>query len=81
MVKDLYDKVKEDAPDTIEVYFWMSLYTFVQWFYVQYGPTASGEDRIFRHGIQHGTQPPPNEKIEVLRLLHALITITGLYPK
>ena len=50
MVKDLYDKVKEDDPDTIEVYFWMSLYTFVQWFYKQYGPTASGEDRIFRHG-------------------------------
>jgi hypothetical protein len=80
-VKDRYDTAKEEQPHTIRVYFWMSLYAFVQWFYEQYRPTASGEDRIFRHGIQHGTQPPPNEKTEVLRLLHALNTITGLYPK
>jgi hypothetical protein len=80
-VKDRYDTAKEDQTRTIEVYFWMSLYTFVQWFYEQYGATTSGENRIFRHGIQHGTQPPPNEKIEVLRLLHALNTTTGLYPK
>jgi hypothetical protein len=72
MVRDRYEQAKEDDVHTIRVFFWMSLYAFVQWFYEQHRPTASGEGRIFRHGIQHGTQPPPNEKIEVLRLLHAL---------
>jgi hypothetical protein len=78
MVKHRYDKAKEEDSDTILVYFWMSLYAFVQWLYEQYGTTRSGEGRIFRHGIQHGTQPPPNEKVEVLRLLHALDTVTTL---
>jgi hypothetical protein len=80
-VKDRYESAKQDHRRTVRASFWMSLYSCVQWFYEQYGPTASGEDRIFRHGIQHGTQPPPNEKVEVLRLLHAQNTITGLYPK
>ena len=79
MVKGRYDKVKEDAPETVEAFFWMSLYAFTQWLYVQYGPSNLGEDRIFRNGIQHGTQPPPNERVEVLRLLHALDTVAALY--
>ena len=78
MVKDLYAKAKEDDPRSIRIFVWLSLSAFLQWFYEQYGQTNSGEDRIFRHGIQHGTQPPPNEKTEVLRLLHALDTIAGL---
>jgi hypothetical protein len=78
-VKSLYDKVKADAPRTIEVYFWMSLSSFVQWLYAQYGPAEVGIVRIFRHGIQHGTQAPPNEKSEVLRLFHALDAVSGLY--
>jgi hypothetical protein len=81
MVKDLCDRMKKDEPDTVEAQFWISLYTFVQWLYEQYGPTKSGEDRIFRHGIQHGTQPPPNEKVEALRLLHALDTVAALYKR
>jgi hypothetical protein len=81
MVKGRYDKAKENAPQTVEAFFWMSLYAFVQWFYVQYGPRNSAEDRIFRNGIQHGTQPPPNEKVEALRLLHALDTVAALYKR
>jgi hypothetical protein len=79
VVKGRYDKVQEDAPETVEAFFWMSLYSFIQWLYKQYGPRNSGEDRIFRNGIQHGTQPPPNERVEVLRLLHALDTVAALY--
>jgi hypothetical protein len=79
MVKGRYDKVKEDAPQTVEAFFWMSLYAFTQWLYMQYGPSNLGEDRIFRNGIQHGTQPPPNERVEVRRLLHALDTVAALY--
>jgi hypothetical protein len=79
MVKDRYDKAKEDNSRLFNVSIWMSLHAFVQWFYEQYGAAESGEGRMFRHGIQHGTQPPPNEKVEVLRLLHALNTIATLY--
>jgi hypothetical protein len=79
LVKDQYDKAREDDPDAIEVFIWLSVYAFIRWFYAQYGPTRLAENRMFRHGIQHGTQPPPNEKVEVLRLFHALDTITSLY--
>jgi hypothetical protein len=79
-VKDLYSKAKEDDPDSIEVFVWVSLYAFIQWFYEGYGPKNVGEDRLFRNGIQHGTQAPPNEKIEALRLFHALDTVGELYP-
>jgi hypothetical protein len=75
---DRYDKAKEDNSRIFNVSIWMSLHAFVQWFYEQYGAAESGEGRMFRHGIQHGTQPPPNEKVEVLRLLHALNTIATL---
>lgn len=79
MVKGLYYKAKEEDPKAIMVYVWMSLYAFVRWFYQQYRQANSGQDRIFRHGILHGTQPPPNEKIEALRLFHALDTVAALY--
>jgi hypothetical protein len=58
---------------------WMSVLTFVQWFYAQYGATSAGDSRVFRHGIQHGTQPPPNDQIESLRLFHALDTVSFLF--
>jgi hypothetical protein len=78
-VKSLYDKVKADGPRTITVYFWMSLSSFVQWLYAQYGPAEIGAGRIFRHGIQHGAQAPPNERCDVLRLFHALDAVSGLF--
>lgn len=80
MVKEQYDKAKLDDPDALEVFVWMSLYSFVQWLYEQYGPGNATDNRLFRHGIQHGTQPPPNERVEVLRLFHALDSIGELYP-
>lgn len=80
MADDRYDKEKKDDPERVNVYVGLSLCYFVQWFYESYGLSNYYEDRPFRHGIQHGTQPPPNEKIEVLRLFHALDAVATLYP-
>jgi len=78
-VGEQYDNVKQNAEDSIEVYLWMSLFAFVRWFYHHYGPGQANATRPFRHGIPHGTQVPPNERIEALRLFHALSTATTLY--
>jgi len=65
----------------LKISVWMSLLAFLQRFYEKYGPTASDDGRIFRHGLLHGTQPPPNEQTDVLRLFHAIDTVTGLMHK
>jgi len=70
-------RYENSDPNGFDAPFVMSLLSFVSWLYEQYNGNSSGE-RIVRNGIQHGTQPPPNEQIEVLRLLHALAAVTAL---
>lgn len=79
MVNRQFEISKKGDPEAIEVYIWMSLRTFVEWFYTDYRESQAKESRLFRHGIQHGTQAPPDEQIESLRLLHALSTVAALY--
>ena len=79
VVGSLYAKTKAKNGEAISLAYPMSLSSFVGWLYQNYGITDASERRVFRHGIQHGTQPPPNEKAEVLRLLHALNTVSELH--
>jgi hypothetical protein len=81
VVKERYERVRKARPETVEAFCWLSLHEFVRWLYEQYGQKNLGEDRVFRNGIQHGTQPPPNEKAEALRLLHALDTVAALHKR
>jgi hypothetical protein len=79
LIKQMHQKAKEKEAESITVSIWASVLAFVTWFYEQYEAGKASDDRIFRHGLQHGTQLPPNEKIEPLRLFHALDTVTRLY--
>lgn len=78
-VKERYQSVKQDDPEAMEAYIWMSLEGFCRWLYQQYAPAEANVTRTFRHGIQHGTQAPSNERVEALRLFHALNTVIALY--
>lgn len=64
--------------ESVVAVIWLTLSGFIQLFYEQYRPADVGTGRVFRHGLQHGTQVPPNDRTEVLRLLNVLNTIAGL---
>ncbi len=66
-----------DDPKKIQTYAWISLAAFVDWLYCGYSPSKQ-TNRLFRHGIQHGTQLPPNSRIDCLRLFHAFDTALSL---
>jgi hypothetical protein len=72
-----YEKAKE-SKERFLFAIW-SLQEFVVEHYKQYQPNATGEERIRRKGISHGMQPPPNSKIETIRLFHVITTVTELY--
>ena len=79
LVEEQYGSVKKNSPDMVEVCIWMSVRSFVEWLYQQYGADQADASRPFRHGVLHGTQAPVNEKVEVLRLFHALSTVMKLF--
>jgi hypothetical protein len=74
-----YERIKERDAYEVEVGLWLSVNSFVKWFYQHYGPDELSEQRVFRHGIQHGTQAPPDSQVEALRLFNALHTGSNLY--
>jgi hypothetical protein len=74
-----FASTKIEGAESVTVSVWASVLAFVTWFYEQYEAGKASDDRIFRHGLQHDTQPPPNEKAEPLRLFHALDIVTILY--
>jgi len=80
LCRDAGKRSSEAGRDVMDIYIWMSILAFVQRFYDQYGPAVASEPRVYRHGIQHGTQVPPNEQIEALRLLNAINTVIALCP-
>lgn len=77
-VNHWYLKLKAQKPKAIDTYMWMSVSAFISWFYESYGFLNNDQARIFRHGIQHGTQSPPDKRIESLRLFHAVDTMVVL---
>jgi hypothetical protein len=79
LVEELCERVKADSPTSLDLFVLLSVYSFVCWLYEQYGPHNSTSARMFRHGIQHGTQSPRNNKVDALRLVHALDTVMSLY--
>jgi hypothetical protein len=56
-----------------------SLNEFIGEYYKNYRPTVDPGERVRRHGISHGTQTPPNSKVEAIRLFHVISTVTELY--
>ena len=76
-VRKEYKKAKESKARFL--YAIWSLHEFVVEHYKEYQPDATGEERIRRKGISHGVQPPPNRKIETIRLFHVISTVTELY--
>jgi hypothetical protein len=76
-VRKEYEKAKESKARFLFA-IW-SLHEFVVEHYKQYQPNATGEEPIRRKGISHGMQPPPNSKIETIRLFHVISTVTELY--
>jgi len=73
---------KRAEQDMFTAAIWLSLATFVDDLYRSYPPpaiSASNAPILSRHLTQHGRKEPPNEKIEVIRLLHALETALSLH--
>jgi hypothetical protein len=61
---------------------WLSLMTFISQLWRQYPNAAFLKEQpmlLARNPIQHGRMEPPNEKIELLRLLNALETSLTLH--
>jgi hypothetical protein len=73
LCRNEYKRLKSENDD-LDVYIWLSLYAFVRRYYKHFSLTSGTPDQLYRHGIQHGTQAPPDERIESLRLFHALHT-------
>jgi len=58
----------------VDTYAWISIHSFVLELYKDY-KSVLPNDRTFRHGVLHGTQIPPNDRVESLRLFHAIHTL------
>jgi hypothetical protein len=56
----------------------LSLHAFTIEHYRQYLGTPEDQQRTRRKGIAHGLQVPPNERIEVIRMLHVIQTVTEI---
>jgi hypothetical protein len=74
-------KVAQQAKrDVVTAAIWLSLMTFCNDLYAQ-SPLVGSLDTspVLRHAIQHGRKEPPNEKVDAIRLLHALDTALSLH--
>jgi hypothetical protein len=58
---------------------WASMYTFFGWLYEDFREHNRHDARIYRHGLQHGTQVAPNSRADALRLFHAIRTMADLH--
>ena len=68
--------------DMLTAAIWLSLATFVDDLYRSCPPPAVSAPNVpvlSRQLTQHGRREPPNEKVEVIRLLHALETALSLH--
>ena len=81
VVCKMYNSAKTDEAASFWVFMWLSLFGFVTRSHASYEKTQVGSVRIFRHGVQHGTQPPADNAIEALRLFHVLASIASLHEK
>ena len=73
---------KRAEQDMFTAAIWLSIATFVDDLYRSCPPpviSGSNSPVLSRHLTQHGRKEPPNEKIEVIRLLHALETALSLH--
>lgn len=55
-----------------------SVVSFQKWFYAQLNENTPVEFRPNRHGLQHGTQLPANNRLEAIRLFNAIGTLASL---
>jgi hypothetical protein len=70
---------EQEEHDPTSAYVMLSLCEFTGDLYQQYQDEQYTQTAIFRHGIQHGFQVPPDQKIEVIRLFHVIATVTECY--
>lgn len=76
IVKQRHDRAKQDFPnDNFMPSLLMSLNAFIFRLYEQSSKIDAADCRPFRHAVLHGNHAPPNNRIEVIRLVHAIQTI------
>ena len=80
MLKKGGDVAKRAEQDMLTAAIWLSLTTFINDLYEPWTPLATKPaPALSRHLTQHGRKEPPNEKIEVIRLLNAISTALSLH--
>lgn len=71
-------KMESAQPGFLIVHIFRSVHAFQKWFYERFDAVAAS-DRPYRHGLQHGTQVPSNDRTNALRLFNALCTLSCLH--
>jgi hypothetical protein len=80
MLKKGGSVAKRAEQDMLTAAIWLSLMTFVNDLYEPWTHlTTKSAPSLSRHLTQHGRKEPPNEKIEVIRLLNAISTALSLH--
>lgn len=80
MLKKGGSVAKRAEHDMLTAAIWLSLATFINDLYEPWTALATKPaPALSRHLTQHGRKEPPNEKVEVIRLLHAIETALSLH--
>jgi hypothetical protein len=80
MLKKGGSVAKRAEHDILTAAIWLSLTTFINDLYEPWTPLATKPaPALSRHLTQHGRKEPPNDKIEVIRLLNAITTALSLH--
>jgi hypothetical protein len=80
MLKKGGSVAKRAEQDMLTAAIWLSLATFINDVYEPWTALArKPAPPLSRHLTQHGRKEPPNEKVEVIRLLRAIETALSLH--
>jgi hypothetical protein len=80
MLKKGGSVAKRAEQEMLTAAIWLSLTTFINDVYEPWTALATKPaPALSRHLTQHGRREPPNEKVEVIRLLHAIGTALSLH--
>jgi hypothetical protein len=80
MLKKGGSVAKRAEQDMLTAAIWLSLATFINDLYEPWTALSTKPaPALSRHLTQHGRKEPPNEKVEVIRLIHAIETALSLH--
>jgi hypothetical protein len=80
MLKKGGSVAKRAEQDMMTAAIWLSLATFINDLYEPWTALAKKPaPALSRHLTQHGRKEPPNQKVEVIRLLHTIETALSLH--